>query len=152
MPLPKIDLLVVLDQIRDQGMGTICACEAAGAEAVLLPSGHRSLFAKVVRAGMGAHFRFVYMSLPWDGIAALSTGLPAYHADMDGKQSCWQADFAPGFADRRRAQGISPEGQKLATTSVHIPGKVDQSLNAAISASVLRFEVMRQRTHNTNSN
>jgi TrmH family RNA methyltransferase len=104
---------------------------------------------------MGAHFRLPILSLPWDGIAALSTGLPVYHADMDGKQSCWQADFLSPLVllIGGEAQGISPEGQKLATTSVHIPMKGQtESLNAAISASVLMFEVMRQRTHNTNSN
>ena len=45
------------------------------------------------------------------------------------------------------AEGISPEGQQLATHSVRIPmtGKTE-SLNAAVSASVLMFEVLRQRS------
>ena len=158
LPLPKeLTFLVVLDQIRDPGnMGTILrSAEAAGAEAVLLPSGNTDPFSpKVVRAGMGAHFRLPILSLPWAGIAALCTGLPVYHADMDGEKSCWQADFQSPLVllIGGEAQGISPEGQKLATSSVHIPMKGQtESLNAAVSASVLMFEVMRQRTRNSNS-
>ena len=75
--------------------------------------------------------------------------LAVFHADMQGQESLWQADFRGRTAllIGGEAEGISPEGQQLATHSVRIPmtGKTE-SLNAAVSASVLMFEVLRQRS------
>ncbi len=152
LPLPqKPSFLVVLDQLRDPGnMGTILrSAEAAGVEGVLLPVGNTDPFApKVVRAGMGAHFRLPILQLPWDGISSLTQGLKVFHADMDGAQSCWKADFRSPLAllIGGEAAGISPEGRRLVTGSVRIPMRGQtESLNAGVSASVLMFEVMRQR-------
>ncbi len=93
------------DQLRDPGnLGTILrSAEAAGAQAVLLPPGNTDAFSpKVVRSGMGAHFRLPIHHLPWDVIEQLLNGLAVFHADMQGDQICWQADFKqPLAADRR---------------------------------------------------
>ncbi|NLG40713.1 MAG: RNA methyltransferase, partial [Chloroflexi bacterium] len=62
---------------------------------------------------------------------------------------CWQADFRQPLAllIGGEAEGISPEGARLATSSVRIPMAGEtESLNAAISASLLMFEVFRQRS------
>lgn len=145
------DFLVVPDQLRDPGnLGTILrSAEAAGAQAVLLPPGNTDAFApKVVRSGMGAHFRLPIQHLPWDIIGGLLAGLVVFHADMQGTQICWQANFNQPLAllIGGEAEGIRPEGARLATSSVRIPmvGKTE-SLNAAVSASLLMFEVARQR-------
>ncbi|NLB71146.1 MAG: RNA methyltransferase [Chloroflexi bacterium] len=152
LPLPAdLNFIVILDQLRDPGnMGTILrSAEAAGAQAVIVPRGNTDPFApKVVRAGMGAHFRLPIQQLPWEVIDALTENLSVFHADMNGELSCWQANFRQPLAllIGGEAEGISPEGQQLATHSVCIPmrGKTE-SLNAAVSASVLMFEVSRQR-------
>lgn len=147
----QIDFLVIPDQLRDPGnLGTILrSAEAAGAQAVLLPPGNTDAFSpKVVRSGMGAHFRLPIQHLAWEVIENFIAGLTVFHADMQGEQLCWRADFKQPLAllIGGEAEGISPEGARLATSSVRIPmtGKTE-SLNAAVSASLLMFEVARQR-------
>ncbi|MDD2522586.1 MAG: RNA methyltransferase [Anaerolineaceae bacterium] len=146
------DFLVVPDQLRDPGnLGTILrSAEAAGAQAVLLPPGNTDAFApKVVRSGMGAHFRLPILHLPWDMIEHLLEKLAVFHADMHGEQVCWQANFKQPLAllIGGEAEGTSPEGARLATSSVRIPmAGGTESLNAAVSASLLMFEVARQRS------
>ena len=144
--------VVILDQLRDPGnLGTILrSAEAAGVQAICLPPGTTDVWApKVVRSAMGAHFRLPLLQWPWEAITAYVEGLSVYHADMDGQESLWQADFRGRTAllIGGEAEGISPEGRVLATHSVRIPmvGKTE-SLNAAVSASVLMFEVLRQRS------
>lgn len=150
LPEP-LNLVLILDQLRDPGnLGTILrSAEAAGAQVVCLPPGTTDPWApKVVRSGMGAHFRLPLLSWTWDAIAALTEGLPVYHADMAGESSYWQVDFTAPCAILigGEAEGISPAGKQLATRTVRIPmiGQ-NESLNAAISASLLLFEVLRQR-------
>ena len=70
----EANFVIAPDQLRDPGnMGTILrSAEAAGAQAVLLPPGNTDVFApKVVRSGMGAHFRLPIQHLPWEVIADL---------------------------------------------------------------------------------
>jgi tRNA G18 (ribose-2'-O)-methylase SpoU len=58
-------------QIRDPGnLGTLLRTAAAtGAQAVLIPPETTDAFApKVVRSGMGAHFRLPIHSMTWDEI------------------------------------------------------------------------------------
>ena len=147
----EANFVIVPDQLRDPGnMGTILrSAEAAGAQAVLLPPGNTDVFApKVVRSGMGAHFRLPIQHLPWEVIADLLQGLQVFHADMHGAQTCWEADFKQPLAllIGGEAEGISTEGSRLATASIRIPMTGEtESLNAAVSASLLMFEVARQR-------
>jgi len=156
--LPDLDLpgslsfALILDQVRDPGnLGAILrSAEAAGAQAVFLTPRTADPFApKVVRAGMGAHFRLPILSLDWESLAVVLAGLNVFHADMDGEVSCWQADFLAPFTllIGGEAEGISPEAAKLVTQSVRIPmaGR-NESLNAAVSAGILLFEVLRQRS------
>lgn len=148
--------VVILDQLRDPGnLGTILrAAEAAGVQAICLPPGTTDVWApKVVRSAMGSHFRLPLLQWPWEAINAYVEELTVFHADMDGQESLWQADFRGRTAllIGGEAEGISPEGRALATRSVRIPmaGKTE-SLNAAVSASVLMFEVLRQRSQEAN--
>ena len=148
----KPGFVVILDQLRDPGnLGTILrSAEAAGVQAICLPPGTTDVWApKVVRSAMGAHFRLPLLYWPWEAITAYVEDLTVFHADMDGQESLWQADFhgRTALLIGGEAEGISPEGRSLATRSVRIPmtGKTE-SLNAAVSASVLMFEVLRQRS------
>ncbi len=152
LPMPEQPSFVLIpDSIRDPGnLGTLLrSADAAGVQAVLLPPETVDAFApKVVRAGMGAHFRLPIRPMSWDEIRAQTDGLQVYLAEMQGKP-CWQADFISPLAliIGGEAEGASEAARKLATGSVSIPmaGKTE-SLNAAIAGSILMFEVLRQRT------
>ena len=72
LPIPNHpNFILIPDQIRDPGnLGTLLrTAAAAGVQAVLLPPETTDAFApKVVRSGMGAHFRLPIHSMTWDEI------------------------------------------------------------------------------------
>jgi TrmH family RNA methyltransferase len=153
-PVPNLlDFVLIPDQIRDPGnLGTLLRSAAAtGAQAVFLPPETTDPFApKVLRSGMGAHFRLPMLSMSWEEIEARTKDLQIYVADMDGK-SCWETDLRQRLAliVGGEAEGASEEARKLATGNISIPmaGNVE-SLNAGVAGSVLMFEVVRQRKSN----
>ena len=67
LPLPRpLDFVLIADNLRDPGnLGTLLrSAAAAGVQAVLLSPGTTDAFApKVLRAGMGAHFRLPVLHL-----------------------------------------------------------------------------------------
>ena len=152
LPLPPSpDFVLIADQIRDPGnLGTLLrTAAAAGVQAVLLAPETTDAFApKVVRAGMGAHFRLPILSLAWDEIRSHVAGLQIYLADVQGAISCWEACFEAPLAliIGGEAEGASAAARTLATQSVFLPmvGSTE-SLNAGIAGSILLFEVVRQR-------
>jgi len=146
------NFILIPDQIRDPGnLGTLIrSAAAAGVQAILLPDETTDAFApKVVRAGMGAHFRVPIHTLTWDEIRERTKDLQVLVADMDGP-SCWETNLNRPLAliVGGEAEGVSPEGRKLATQKISIPmaGNVE-SLNAGVAGSVLMFEVVRQRSN-----
>lgn len=150
VPIPNsANFILIPDQIRDPGnLGTLIRSAAAtGVQAVLLPPETTDAFApKVVRSGMGAHFRLPIHSLSWEDIQVQTKGLQIYLADMDG-QSCWETDLRTPLAliVGGEAEGASETARKLATKiSIPMAGDVE-SLNAGVAGSVLMFEVVRQR-------
>jgi TrmH family RNA methyltransferase len=147
----SLNFVLIPDSIREPGnLGTLLrTANAAGVQAVFLPPGTTDAFApKVVRAGMGAHFRLPIQSMSWDEIGSRVQGMHIFLADAEGTQSCWEADFKSPLAliVGGEAEGASEQARKLATTFVNIPmpGKAE-SLNAAVAGSVLMSEVVRQR-------
>jgi RNA methyltransferase, TrmH family len=153
LPIPdSLNFALILDQIRDPGnLGTLLRTAAAtDVQAVLLPPETTDAFApKVVRSGMGAHFRLPIHSMTWDDIREQIKDIQVYLADMDGG-SCWETDLREPLAliIGSEAEGASEEARKLATEKVSIPmtGNIE-SLNAAVAGSVLMFEVVRQRSN-----
>jgi len=153
LPLPDSpNFILIPDQIRDPGnLGTLLRTAAAtGVQAVFLPPETTDVFApKIVRAGMGAHFRLSIHSLTWEEIKTQTKDLDIYIADMDGT-SCWGSDLRKPLAliIGSEAQGASDEAQRLASQKISIPmtGNVE-SLNAGVAGSVLMFEIVRQRSH-----
>jgi RNA methyltransferase, TrmH family len=154
LPFPNLPtFLLIPDQIRDPGnLGTLIrSAAAAGVQAVLIPPETVDAFSpKVVRAGMGAHFRLPVYSLGWDEIRARVTGCAVFLADAAGQTSCWGADFRQPLAliVGGEADGASESARKLADRMVNIPmpGKIE-SLNAAAAGAILMFEVVRQRVY-----
>ncbi len=153
LPIPDSpDFILIPDQVRDPGnLGTLLRSAAAtGVQAVLLPPETTDAFApKVIRSGMGAHFRLPIHSMTWDEIKVQTKGLQIYLADMDGI-SCWETDLRQPSAliVGGEAEGASETARKLATQNISIPmaGNVE-SLNAGVAGSVLMFEAVRQRKY-----
>jgi RNA methyltransferase, TrmH family len=149
--LESLNFVLIPDQLRDPGnLGTLIrSAAAAGAQAVFIPPETADVFSpKVVRAGMGAHFRLALCSLGWDSIRAYTRGLTVFLADAAGQTSCWEADFKVPLVLilGGEAEGASEPARKLADVAVNIPmpGKIE-SLNAAVAGGVLMFEIVRQR-------
>ncbi len=157
LPLPQApDYLLILDAVRDPGnLGTVLrTAAAAGVQAVLLAPGCADAWSpKVLRAGMGAHFRLPIQHLSWQDIRhtlkQASGKMRVYLADSAAGLSYTQADFRTPLAliVGGEAAGAGSEAQALADEKVHIPMPGEsESLNAAVAASILLFEVVRQRT------
>jgi TrmH family RNA methyltransferase len=151
LPIPTSpNFIMIADQIRDPGnLGTLLrSAAAAGVQAVIIPPETTDPFSpKVVRAGMGAHFRLATHSTTWNNIRAYTQGLEVFLADMEGK-SCWETDLRQPLAliIGGEAEGASDEAREVATQKISIPmsGNIE-SLNAGVAGSVLMFEVVRQR-------
>ena len=147
------NFVLIPDQIRDPGnLGTLLrTAAAAGVQAVLLPPETTDAFApKVVRSGMGAHFRLPIVSMGWDEIQHFCqvAGQQIYLAEMEGR-SCWEADLRQPLAlvIGGEADGASESARKLANEKIAIPMSQNiESLNAGVAGSVLMFEVVRQRS------
>jgi TrmH family RNA methyltransferase len=149
----NLDFAVVVDGVRDPGnLGTILrTATAAGVQVLFIPPGNVDPLApKVVRAAMGAHFKLAIEQLEWSEIRQVleQQGLVSYLADSGGGQPYVQSDFRAGTAllIGGEAAGAGQEAQVAAVQRVHIPmaGQVE-SLNAAVAAAILMFEVVRQR-------
>ena len=156
LPIPAAtDFILILDSVRDPGnLGTILrTAAAAGVGAALLAPGSADAFApKVVRAGMGAHFRLPVQGMGWEGIKGFLSaraGKPrVYLADSAAGIPYTQADFRVPLAliVGGEAGGAGSEAVALADERVHIPMPGgSESLNAAIAAGILLFEAVRQR-------
>ena len=154
LPIPASpNFILIPDQIRDPGnLGTLLRSAAGtGVQAVLIPPETTDAFApKVLRSGMGAHFKVPIHSMGWDEIEQVikSAGLQAFLADMDG-QSCWETDLRQPVVliIGSEAEGASESARKLASQKIGIPmSGTMESLNAGVAGSVLMFEVVRQRS------
>jgi TrmH family RNA methyltransferase len=145
------DFVLIPDQIRDPGnLGTLLRSAAAtGVQAVFIPPETTDPFApKVVRAGMGAHFRLPILSMDWDQLHTRVAGMSVYLSDAEGEKSCWEVDFThpTALVIGGEAGGASMQARNLATEIIRIPmpGRME-SLNAGVAGSVLMYEVVRQR-------
>ncbi len=143
--------LLIADQIRDPGnLGTLMRTAlAAGADGLILSQGTVDpLSPKVVRAGMGAHFRLPYLSTSWPEIRQLCSGLSVFLADMNQGNCLWESDLVQPLVlvIGGEAHGSGNQARQLADQQIHIPMHGGtESLNAAAAGAILLFEVDRQR-------
>lgn len=154
LPVPdKVDFVLILDEVRDPGnLGTILRTSAAaGVQAVYLSPGTVDPFSpKVLRAGMGAHFRLPQEELLWDEIQVKTkqAGLRLLASAAGEGTVYYQADLQAPLAlvIGGEAQGAGPQARRLADQFLHIPMPGgSESLNAGAAAAILLFEVVRQR-------
>jgi len=153
LPAPESpNLVLVLDRLRDPGnLGTILrTAAAAGVDELLLGPGTVDPYnPKVVRAGMGAHFRLpLTIGLNWSQIAERLRGLSVWLADARGERVYDGVDWRQPSAliVGGEARGASDEAAALAHGRLRIPmhGGME-SLNAAMATAIILFEAVRQR-------
>jgi RNA methyltransferase, TrmH family len=146
------DFVLIADQVRDPGnLGTLLrSAAAAGVQTALLAPGTTDAYApKVLRAAMGAHFRLPLHSMDWESIESIcKPRLKIFLAEAGTGTPCWQIDFRQPVAlvVGGEADGASAQARRVVDglVTIPMPGK-SESLNAAIAASILLFEVVRQR-------
>lgn len=145
---------MVLDNLQDPGnLGTIVrTAEGAGVDAIFLSKESVDIFnPKTIRSTMGSIYRMPVIYVD-DLLELLDTfkkkGIKSYAAHLEGKNSYDQETYQDGTAILigNEGNGLRDEVSKKADIWVQIPMKGQvESLNAAIAASVLMFEVARQR-------
>jgi TrmH family RNA methyltransferase len=149
-------LVLVLDDLRDPGnVGTILrSALAADVDIVLLTPNCADVFApKVVRAASGAHFHLPLRAvIGWEAISTYFAGAPHMQqvvvADAAGDVDYTDLDLTQRTAliIGNETHGPSAAARARATRRVRIPMfNHVESLNAAIAASVILFESVRQR-------
>ena len=154
---PDADFILVADGIHDPGnLGTILrTAHAAGTQAVILTPGSVDVFSpKVLRAGMGAHFYLPIHILEWDQITERfnqisGQAMSYYLATSDNGKAYWKPDFNKPTAIiiGSEADGASIWAHQIANEYLTIPiSQNTESLNAAIAAGIILFEVVRQRS------
>lgn len=151
---PERSLVIVLDQLQDPGnLGTIFrTAEAAGATGVLLSRDCVDIYnPKVTRSTMGAVFRlpFLYVDDVPGAVSELKKeGIRVFAAHLEGENTYDKEDYSGGtaFLIGNEGNGLRNEVAECADCRIRIPmqGKAE-SLNAAVAAAVLIFEVSRQR-------
>lgn len=152
LPVPvPLTLALVLDGLSDPGnLGTVLRTSAAaGVEAVFLMPGTVDAFnPKVVRAAMGAHFQVPIIAAAWDDLPGHLAGLAVWRAEAGGGTPYDQVNWRRPSALLVGAEAAGPSHQARAlapqATVIPMPGRAE-SLNAALAAGVLLFEVVRQR-------
>jgi TrmH family RNA methyltransferase len=157
LPLPEpvipaaITLAVVGDRIADPGnLGTLIrTCRAAGVQALFLGAGTVDPFnPKVVRGAMGAHLHLPILSMPNDEILHSLRDVPLWLAEARQGLIYHQLDWrAPvGLVIGGEAAGAGEALRAACRGTVHIPlHQGSESLNAAVAAAVILFEIARQR-------
>ncbi|MDQ3951420.1 MAG: RNA methyltransferase [Actinomycetota bacterium] len=149
-----VDLVLVLDQVRDPGnAGTLVrSATAAGAGAVVFTSGSVDPYApKTVRSAAGMLGRVDLVRnvtlekaaghLGGRGFDVVGTD-PSATSPYDALDYTSRTAFVVG----NEAWGIPEAGRAFLTHTVRIPMPGDaESLNAGIAGSLLLFEAVRQR-------
>lgn len=145
---------IVLDNLQDPGnLGTIVrTAEGAGVNAVFLSRESVDIYnPKTIRSTMGSIYRMPVIYV--DNLLQLLSlfrqkGIKSYAAHLNGEKSYDKENYQSGTAILigNEGNGLRDEVASLADVWVQIPmqGQVE-SLNAAIAASILMFEVYRQR-------
>ncbi len=145
-----------LDTVGDPGnLGTIIrSADAFGADTVFVGEGSADIYGpKTVRATMGSLFRVdvrVCTDIAGDIAALRAQGFDVYAAMLDktSKNLCDMPleEGKIAFVVGNEGHGVSDKVRSACTGSVIIPmSDGPESLNAAISASILSWEVFRSR-------
>jgi len=141
-------VLLVLDAVQDPGnVGTIVRTAAAlGAAATVALPGTVDLWnAKVVRSGMGAHFRHPVFSSTWSELDTFRAraGLALFAADAGGEAVSAVLPVSAariGLIVGNEGAGLSPDARARADRTIALPlARDSESLNVAVAAGILLY-------------
>lgn len=146
--------VIILESLQDPGnMGTIVrTAEGAGATGIVMNTGTVDIYSpKVVRSTMGSIFRVPHIVTP-DLSAAIqelkAQGVAVYAAHLRGEKYYDGFDYSgpTAFMIGNEGNGLTEEMASQASSYLKIPmeGQLE-SLNASVAASILMYEVSRQR-------
>lgn len=139
-------LLVLLDGLQDPGnAGAIVrSAEAFGATGVIFLKGSASPYhPKTLRAAAGSLFRLPFLTAP----ELPAVDFPIYATAKSDAQPIDAIDWHQpcGIVIGSEGRGVRPE-ILAACQPVTIPTDTVESLNAAVAAGILLYEVRRQRS------
>jgi TrmH family RNA methyltransferase len=147
--------ILVLDQIRDPGnLGTILrsACAFGFTSVILTPGSADPFSPKALRSGMGAQFKLPVSFMDAKAIQEHckngAARLNIFLADAEAATKCWEIDLAQPLCliIGSEAFGAEPAIRQIVDRNISIPMQANnESLNAAMSANILMYEVYRQR-------
>ncbi len=150
-PPPDPSYVLIVDGVADPGnLGTIMRAAAAAAVPLMIITGGTvdPTNPKAVRSAMGAHFRLPVWQMSWESLAERLAGYAVFLASAGGGIPYFKVDWTQRSAliIGSEARGPSEHALRLAHAQVSIPmpGGME-SLNAAMAASILIFEMVRQR-------
>ena len=143
---------IIIDRLQDPGnVGSILRAAAAfGFKQVIALKGSSALFSgKTLRAGMGAHFSLhLHEQAELSDLKLLNIPLLATspHTDLILQQA--KLPFPCAWVLGHEGQGICPElmQQSELTLRIDQPGG-EESLNAAMAASICMYESTRQQRY-----
>ena len=146
---------MLIENLQDPGnLGTmIRTAEGAGVTGILISRESVDLYnPKTIRSTMGSIYRVpVHITDSLTGLVPLlhQRGIRTYAAHLRGTKSYTEADYRTGtaFLIGNEGNGLTEELADAADQYIRIPmeGQVE-SLNAAMAAGILMYEVKRQRT------
>lgn len=138
-------VLLVLDAVQDPGnVGTILRTAAAlGAVATAALPGTVDLWnAKVVRSGMGAHFKHPAFSTTWGELDTFRarTGLKVLAADAGGHSLPMNRPSRIALVVGNEGSGLSADTRSRVDGTVGLPLSPDtESLNVAVATGILLY-------------
>ena len=146
--------LLILENLQDPGnLGTILrTAEGAGADGIILNRASVDLYnPKTIRSTMGSVYRmpFLYVEEIEEILPELKRrNIRTYAAHLKGKNCYDEEDYRTGtaFFIGNEGNGLSERLSRMADVRIRIPMEGSlESLNAAVAASILMYEVNRQR-------
>jgi TrmH family RNA methyltransferase len=146
--------VVALNGVQDPGnAGTIWrTADAAGIQGVLFGEGCAdALSPKVLRAAMGSGFRLPYArtdDLAWALLAMRERGYSILCSVLDGTDFYARGETGERFVlvIGSEAHGVSDAVRQTATHLLRLPMRGGaESLNAAVAAGIMMYELMRVR-------
>lgn len=150
----RAPLLVVLEGLQDPGnLGTIVRTgEGAGVSGIIMSADTADIYnPKTIRATMGSVFRVPFLRtdhLKETVMQLRRMGIRTYAAHLGGKKSYDTFSYREGtaFLIGNEGRGLTEQLAASADDYLKIPmeGRVE-SLNAAVTASLLMYEAHRQR-------
>lgn len=154
LSLSDTPFFMMAENLQDPGnLGTILRTgEGAGITALILSKGTVDIYSpKVIRSTMGSLFRvpFLYVDNMEETVLMLKQkGISVYGAHLEGSVPYDEPDYKKPSAILigNEGNGLTAEAAGACSRKVRIPmeGAVE-SLNAAMSAGILMYEVHRQR-------